>query len=140
MYQLGLVERDIDKVIHGHLVAKGSKLEGNEEAKPGVQTQREVLEGDVCPICQEELLGAHTSSITFCKFGCGKSIHLRCIRVWANHLKSTGETVIPCPLCRNNFGSLKVCSVVYPCKPREHCLCIPVNQGSILCVTLCVFQ
>ena len=102
-FQLGLVERDIDKVVHGHLMTQGSKPEYSAQT-----LRREVSEGDMCPICQEELLGTRPSPLAFCKFGCGKSIHLRCVRVWANHLNSTGDDAIPCPLCRNSFGCLKV--------------------------------
>eukprot|EP00731_Ephydatia_muelleri_P007694 Em0004g32a len=103
-FQLGLVERDIDHVIYGHLINQtGGQSEGSEELESGAQTQRVVLEGDVCPICQEALLGP--SPLTYCKFGCGNSVHLKCIRVYAGHLKITGD--VPCPLCRNN---LKRCS------------------------------
>eukprot|EP00731_Ephydatia_muelleri_P007698 Em0004g36a len=103
-FQLGLVERDIDDVIYGHLISQTSgQSEGNKEPESGAQTQRAVLEGDVCPICQEALLGP--SPLAYCKFGCGNSVHLKCIRVYAGHLKITGD--VPCPLCRNNFDSLK---------------------------------
>ncbi|KAL5496215.1 hypothetical protein EMCRGX_G012456 [Ephydatia muelleri] len=99
-FQLGLVERDIDHVIYGHLINQtGGQSEGSEELESGAQTQRVVLEGDVCPICQEALLGP--SPLTYCKFGCGNSVHLKCIRVYAGHLKITGD--VPCPLCRNNL-------------------------------------
>ena len=42
------------------------------------------------------------------RYGCGNSIHLKCMKIWADHQKSTGATMIRCPLCREDFGSLDV--------------------------------
>jgi hypothetical protein len=34
---------------------------------------------------------------------CGNSVHIKCMKVWADHQKSSGETQLKCPLCRENF-------------------------------------
>lgn len=46
--------------------------------------------------------------VVACRYGCGNSIHLKCMKIWADHQKSTGATMIRCPLCREDFGSLDV--------------------------------
>jgi len=41
------------------------------------------------------------------RHGCGNSVHIRCMKVWAEHqLKSTGQATVECPFCRENFGPL----------------------------------
>ena len=41
------------------------------------------------------------------RYGCGNSVHLKCMKVWAEHqLRSTGQGPIECPFCRENFGPL----------------------------------
>lgn len=42
------------------------------------------------------------------RYGCGNSIHLKCMKIWADHQKSTEEMKIRCPLCREDFGSIDV--------------------------------
>ena len=66
---------------------------------------RDIDEDDVCPVCQEELL-AEDEPLTHCRFGCGGNIHVKCMHDWAKHARSTGETAIKCPFCREDFGPL----------------------------------
>ena len=42
------------------------------------------------------------------RYGCGNSVHIKCMKIWAEHQKSSGETIIKCPLCRVDFGSFEV--------------------------------
>ena len=72
VYQLSLVEREVNEILYSrtgttHRVTKESK-EPTASSTSGraVVTRREVTEGDVCPICQDELLGA-PEPVTFCK-------------------------------------------------------------------------
>lgn len=47
--------------------------------------------------------------IIYCRYGCGNNVHVKCMKVWAEHQRSTGENIIKCPLCRVDFGSFQVC-------------------------------
>ena len=55
--------------------------------------------------------------IIYCRFGCGNNVHVKCMKVWAEHQRSTGENIIKCPLCRVDFGSFQVC------KPGKRIIC-----------------
>ncbi|XP_013415948.1 E3 ubiquitin-protein ligase ZSWIM2-like isoform X2 [Lingula anatina] len=111
-WQMGLVEREINELLRG-LMAHQDPRRGPPAKKVTATTtvvdgrpvleQREIGKEDVCPICQEELLAKH-EPVTYCKFGCANSIHIKCMKVWAEHQKSSGETVIKCPFCREDFG------------------------------------
>ena len=108
IWQLGLVEREINEILHGYLkrqtpetTVTSSKSRGHSVVK-----RKDIGLEDVCPICQDELLGT-TQILTYCKFGCGNSVHNKCMKIWADHQKSTGEVTVRCPLCREDFGPLK---------------------------------
>ncbi|PIK52664.1 putative E3 ubiquitin-protein ligase Zswim2-like [Apostichopus japonicus] len=117
-FQLGLVEREINALLRGRTqpdsrqkrnVAKAKIESGSANAVSNgkeVLPQREITQEDVCPICQDEFL-ATREPVTYCRFGCAKSIHIKCMKVWAEHQQSTGETTIKCPLCREDFGEIE---------------------------------
>jgi E3 ubiquitin-protein ligase ZSWIM2 len=78
-WQLGLVEREINEILRGLPAAQGvhsganartlssGVIKANQESSAtGTVAQREITEDDVCPICQDELLGKHLP-VTFCK-------------------------------------------------------------------------
>ena len=44
--------------------------------------RREVNEGDVCPICHEELTDAEMGPLAFCRWGCGRAVHDECAKLW----------------------------------------------------------
>ena len=79
--------------------------------KPAVQNNencvepRPVEEGDCCPICQDEMTPAQ--HLTFCRYSCGHSIHSKCMKIWADHQLSQGTKIL-CPMCRAEFGTLKM--------------------------------
>ncbi|XP_015774343.1 PREDICTED: E3 ubiquitin-protein ligase ZSWIM2-like [Acropora digitifera] len=98
IFQLSLVEREINEVMRG---CHHSVSNGREKLK-----QKNIETEDVCPICQEEFL-KHPEPLTYCKYGCGNSVHVKCMKVWAEHQRSTGENIIKCPLCRVDFGSFQ---------------------------------
>lgn len=124
-WQLGLVEREINELLRGQLAnqqprpsaaarqyaalaSPGTDQHTEEEEKPaGMLEQRPISDDDVCPICQDELLAKHLP-VTYCKFGCGNSVHIKCMKVWAEHQMSTGDKNIKCPFCREDFGPLSV--------------------------------
>lgn len=113
-WQLGLVEREINEILRGRITAERPqrvsqiKKSTTNQVIDGrtVVEQREISEEDVCPICQEELL-AKKLPVTYCKFACGNTIHIKCMQVWAEHQKKTSpESVIKCPMCREDFGPI----------------------------------
>ncbi|XP_055901014.1 E3 ubiquitin-protein ligase Zswim2-like isoform X2 [Biomphalaria glabrata] len=114
-WQLGLVERELNEVLQGrNTAARQVETKQKPNDHKDVQTsdgraiveQRDIAPEDVCPICQEELL-VKKHPVTFCKFGCGNSIHIKCMQVWAEHQqKSSQDGVIKCPMCREDFGPL----------------------------------
>ena len=106
IWQLGLIEREINEILLGHL-RRQSPVHSSAQPSDQKTVQRDIGPDDVCPICQDELLGASQQSLTFCKYGCGKSVHLKCMKIWADHQKSTGESIIHCPLCREDFGTIR---------------------------------
>lgn len=67
--------------------------------------QREIGPDDVCPICQDDLMGSGRR-LTYCRFGCGKSVHVKCMKIWSDHQKSADDATLRCPLCREDFGSI----------------------------------
>ncbi|ELU10326.1 hypothetical protein CAPTEDRAFT_43242, partial [Capitella teleta] len=117
-WQLGLVEREINEILRGIAASQGIRPSPNtrnlvsdvakeeqDKKTNGTVAQREITPEDVCPICQEDLLGKHLP-VTYCKFGCGNSVHIKCMGVWANHQRSSNPTdaTIKCPMCREDFG------------------------------------
>lgn len=110
-FQHGLVEREINLLLRGPrsstraINTVNADKKGDRGEETGTLRQREITKVDVCPICQEELLTKHTP-VTYCKFGCGNSIHIKCMKVWAEHQRnSTKDNEIKCPICRASFGS-----------------------------------
>ena len=64
-----------------------------------------------------ETVNVELTFLLFCstqyRFGCAKSIHIKCMKVWADHQKSTGDTVLKCPLCREDFGQVDTVEAEY---------------------------
>lgn len=110
VFQLSLVEREINEVIRGAFVRHQQpdrQIQNASSDKREKLKQKEITEEDVCPICQDDLLTKSGEPLTYCKFGCGNSIHLKCMKVWAEHQRSTGEKIMKCPLCRVDFGTFQ---------------------------------
>ena len=47
------------------------------------------------------------------RFGCGNNVHIKCMKVWADHQKTNGETTVKCPLCREEFCSFELLEQEY---------------------------
>eukprot|EP00347_Sterkiella_histriomuscorum_P003657 403363451 len=66
------------------------------------QVNRMILDKDEpCCVCHENM--KNTDNLTFCKYGCGRNIHIDCIEVWVKHKLSNNQQ-ITCPLCRTDWG------------------------------------
>lgn len=112
IFQLSLVEREINEVMRG-CHARSNRAQANDSSKNHREPnnreklkQKDIETEDVCPICQDEFL-KQPEPLTYCKYGCGNSVHMKCMKVWAEHQRSTGENIIKCPLCRVDFGSFQ---------------------------------
>ncbi|XP_052094745.1 E3 ubiquitin-protein ligase ZSWIM2-like isoform X3 [Mytilus californianus] len=117
-WQLGLVDRELNEVLHGHAnkqppkppvrrwSTSGTSTTTATDSRPTIR-QKDITDDDCCPICQDELLNKHIP-VTYCKFGCGNSIHIKCMKIYAEHQKTTGDSIIKCPFCREDFGPLEL--------------------------------
>uniref|UniRef100_A0A4X2LP54 Zinc finger SWIM-type containing 2 n=1 Tax=Vombatus ursinus TaxID=29139 RepID=A0A4X2LP54_VOMUR len=108
-FQLGLVEREISELLRGlHREQTPQPTKRPYIEKDGYIKQKEICSDDVCSICQEELLEKKLP-VTYCRYGCGNSVHIKCMKIWADHQdKSSKNSVVKCPLCREEFAPLKL--------------------------------
>ncbi|KAK3557521.1 hypothetical protein QTP70_028335 [Hemibagrus guttatus] len=144
-FQPGLVERQILEVLqHPYKMASAPSAPAqlcSSEEDDGTIRQKGISDDDICPICQEELIRKRLP-VAHCRFGCGNNVHISCMKVWADH-QSRSETdgMVNCPLCRENFGTLKMLhelvknvGQLYTTSEREHLekhLGIPCNNCRI---------
>ncbi|KAJ3321190.1 E3 ubiquitin-protein ligase Zswim2 [Boothiomyces sp. JEL0866] len=111
LYQTSLVDREINEILGGRLRKKPVVVERvasvQEIVDDGKVNQRPVESGDICPICQDDLINSGGEmKVTYCRNSCGNNIHVKCIKILMNHTKSIGSTDVKCPLCRNTFGTI----------------------------------
>ncbi|XP_055455787.1 E3 ubiquitin-protein ligase ZSWIM2 [Psammomys obesus] len=111
-FQLGLVEGEINDLLRGvHQIQTPQLAAGDGKAhvgEGGCLKQKDIGAGDICPICQEELLEKKLP-VTFCRFGCGNNVHIKCMKILASYQEKASEgSLLKCPLCREEFAPLKV--------------------------------
>jgi E3 ubiquitin-protein ligase ZSWIM2 len=120
IFQRGLVEREISELMRSRKKKVNFNNIGNAEStnsmvteddivvlEPGTVSRRPISEGDVCPICLDNIQDANSLSLTYCKFSCGNNVHFKCMNILIEHQsKSMGLETIKCPLCRNDFGKV----------------------------------
>lgn len=63
----------------------------NSENNLGMKVQRK---DESCPICMEDL--ENGEAIDFCKYGCGKSIHSQCFKMWCGKSPNQIKTCVYC--------------------------------------------
>ena len=109
LWQASLLDNEVDQILRGRYQVSTQREQRRQAADTqNSDVQRKAIdEGDVCAICQEELEEEGAEPTTFCKQGCGNSVHAKCMKVWAEHKQSTGEKVT-CPFCREDWGPLAV--------------------------------
>ncbi|KAJ8349572.1 hypothetical protein SKAU_G00247020 [Synaphobranchus kaupii] len=110
--QLGLVDRQINEMVQGLHTARTPRTEDPPTPllteEDGCVKQKEVEAEDVCPICQEDLMGKRLP-VSYCRYGCGNNVHISCMKVWADHqARSDPDIMVKCPLCREAFVPMKV--------------------------------
>ncbi|ELK27697.1 E3 ubiquitin-protein ligase ZSWIM2 [Myotis davidii] len=110
--QLGLVEGEIDDLLRGVGRLPSAPKPANDprahtEGDGGVK-RKEVGPEDICSICQELLLEKRLP-VTFCRFGCGNNVHIKCMKILAKYQDAVSSTsMLKCPLCREDFAPLSL--------------------------------
>nr|XP_013034236.2 E3 ubiquitin-protein ligase ZSWIM2 isoform X2 [Anser cygnoides]XP_047914274.1 E3 ubiquitin-protein ligase ZSWIM2 isoform X2 [Anser cygnoides] len=112
--KLGLLEREIEEILerlHQKPTQNAKQTlfsQTAHEENDRCIHQKEIDEKDVCPICQEELL-KKMLPITYCRYSCGNNVHVKCMKIWADHQDETEkDSVVKCPLCREKFAPLEL--------------------------------
>ncbi|KAF8569582.1 hypothetical protein P879_04533 [Paragonimus westermani] len=141
-WQLGLVEREVVDVLEGKhsrvnttkLRQSGEKNSDEKTEQHGQLKQRKIEADDVCCICQEELLSENRYPVTYCRKGCGNSVHIRCMRVWTDHQrkqKAIGlSESVPCPICREEFAPLGILLREVSEDTQARCTIKPSNMST----------
>ncbi|KAM7540038.1 hypothetical protein Aperf_G00000037824 [Anoplocephala perfoliata] len=73
---------------------------GNKKFKSGMH-QRIIETADICPICQDEFFSRQRLPVTYCRKGCGNSVHTKCMKIWKEHQAKERSLV-----CRGDFAKL----------------------------------
>jgi E3 ubiquitin-protein ligase ZSWIM2 len=119
IWQISFLDSEIDKILQNRsrymanfernqyeeYKAEREAKEEEEKSRPnplGTATRMKLEKEETCCVCFEEM--DESQNLTFCKFQCGRNIHLDCIEAWVRHKHSSGLK-ITCPLCRTDWGS-----------------------------------
>lgn len=112
-WQLSLVDREIGDILSGKYIVisrvqrragRMRKAPASPEDNKSLKASRRVLEeGEPCPICYDDM-DVETEAISFCEAKCGRGIHSKCMKVWAENREQSHE-LITCPLCRADWGA-----------------------------------
>ncbi|KAH7814727.1 uncharacterized protein MONOS_18448 [Monocercomonoides exilis] len=98
-WQRGFTGGELAAVVDGYLAQKmqpvGSLGRGEKEELGEVQ-QQALSETTVCILCQQRL--ERRQRLSFCRYGCGLSVHWGCILLWQCFHKGAGLAVC-CPYC-----------------------------------------
>ncbi|KAK3246243.1 hypothetical protein CYMTET_44215 [Cymbomonas tetramitiformis] len=110
LWQLSLTDSEVDQTLQRRLGGRGAEQEKKDFLKragkdaAGAVGAREIEEGDTCPICLADLDDSQQS--THCKRSCGKSVHVKCMIMYAEHAISNNQKgKVPCPFCREDWGA-----------------------------------
>lgn len=112
VWQLSLLDRELDEVLRCSTLPDRPAPEPKArpapgKVDPGQVKRRAVDEEEPCPICYEEMAGCDLDALVWCRFGCGRNVHGKCMGVWMDHqVKSLGKE-LSCPLCRTDWGDFK---------------------------------
>ncbi|GLC40238.1 hypothetical protein PLESTB_001310400 [Pleodorina starrii] len=113
LWQLSLSDRELEEVLRCSMQPERPPQEAA-KAKPaadktlaGQVKRREIEEEDPCPICYEDLAGQDLDNLVWCRFGCGRNVHGKCMGVWMEHQVQSLGKELTCPLCRSDWGEFK---------------------------------
>eukprot|EP00904_Undaria_pinnatifida_P005283 jgi/Undpi1/1885/HiC_scaffold_12.g05272.m1 len=129
-------------VVGGAKDVGGSAEVGDGAGAAGGGTRRqEIVLGEVCPVCQEQMEGGGDeereegattarAGLTYCRNGCGNNMHARCMLMYAEHRRSSGDKV-NCPLCRVDWGISAVRALRKDAFDKNHLHLAGPGQGGI---------
>lgn len=85
-------DRELDEILKGgQQKASGPQVRNRTEAGTA---RKPVEQGDLCPICYDDIHGVDLLQLTWCHKGCGQNVHGKCMQVWMAHGIKT-KTVRP---------------------------------------------
>ncbi|GMH33476.1 hypothetical protein BSKO_01310 [Bryopsis sp. KO-2023] len=96
---------ELESVLSCSILGDKTKTRKKASNKNSEKMVRKPLdEEDPCPICYEDMQQCSLKQLVFCRNGCGRNVHGRCLRIWSEHQRSKGAE-LSCPLCRVGWGS-----------------------------------
>eukprot|EP01051_Picozoa_sp_SAG22_P014515 SAG22_NODE_1771_length_3616_cov_7.362834_2_plen_727_part_01 len=107
VWQLGLTEREITELLRGRPAAMLTRPPPRQSAAQAAAVpeegvpRKEMDDDELCPICYDTM--SLEQDVTFCKRSCGKNVHTKCMKMWADNRISNGDGVT-CPMCRSDWG------------------------------------
>ena len=121
VWQKSLSDAEVQGLLNGTLSSRVPQRRAVEPKKKGQCVTRRVLdESAECPVCCEAMDVPDTT--TWCRKGCGNSIHVECMREWAQH---NGNGAATCPYCRVVWGTVR--------GPRKKSVETVVETHSVQC-------
>ncbi|GLI66528.1 hypothetical protein VaNZ11_010403 [Volvox africanus] len=113
LWQLSLSDRELEEVLRCAMQPERPPREvvkvkpSTEKMSTGQVKRREIDEEDPCPICYEDMIGQDLDNLVWCRFGCGRNVHGKCMGVWMEHQVQSLGKELTCPLCRSEWGEFK---------------------------------
>ncbi|KAH7825620.1 putative Zinc finger SWIM domain-containing protein 2 [Monocercomonoides exilis] len=153
-WQRGYIDRELTQLLKGSVISQqqemihhrrssspashsSSSSSSSNKERPVVE-QRAIGPDSICAICQEEM--NIKQPLSYCRFGCGNSVHTRCLGFWAQHNKSIGNT-INCPFCRAEWGPIETaapprstCPFVHSRSSCSECRMSPIVGPKLRCM------
>ena len=104
VWQRFLTEAEVQGLLSGTLSSRGVRRRPEPAPRVGAHnvSRRPLSEDSECPVCYDKM--DDCDATTWCRKGCGNSIHVVCMREWAAH---NGGGVATCPYCRTHWGPVR---------------------------------
>ena len=119
VWQLCLTDRELDEVLRCSAIPEPTAAEnsqarggrgavqgagGGSKTEAGAVKRRALDDEEPCPVCYEDMTGVDLDALVWCKRGCGRNIHGKCMSKWADHQVHALSKELTCPLCRGDWG------------------------------------
>lgn len=78
-------DRELDEILRGGHKKPAGPPSGTPHIQQGGTSRKPLQEGDLCPICYDDIYEADLLQLTWCQKGCGQNIHGKCMQVWMAH-------------------------------------------------------
>lgn len=109
LYQLNYTDSELSKMVNirenqnsqkknKSLKEKHSESEENHSKEE--KNRMNLFDDITCSICQEDMY--NSEGLFYCTNSCGHNFHMNCLKIWAEHKKSTSDG-ISCPMCRASW-------------------------------------